>query len=610
MATGNSGTLTYQSVSPAWGSSGSQIKVDWSETYDVATNTSAVTFSNARLTIRGADGSTWITMLLKADGTNIINSDAFRGDFGGSTQSNVEKVMTPSGTWPRTITVQHDSDGTKSITVSASGMRVVNSGYGRNDRFADASETIALTAIPRASSFTVSGTTIGSAMAFAIQRAVSTFTHKLYCKYGSDDYALIADNVGTSYEWTIPESLGGKIPAAMSGTWTLKCETYSGTTLMGETVKTVTLTVPSYSLTGNGWCSAGYSNTGTAAAGINKPVKGYSKLTYSTDKTRVSTRYGATLNNPTVTANGSDVSGGQTITAINNTVSFRITDSRGKSLTEDVVITAFDYSSPTVTGVSAERCSSAGTADDEGMFWYAQATANISPIDGANTYTLMAAIKPAGGSYGAENALTSGAKSVFGGALSPTASYVVRITITDALNNSSQIEIQIPTSAVTFNARNGGRGFAFGKYAEADDLFDVEWDTRIRGDLNVDGEGNIAKISDFAYRAIEGSVAAVYDQFVPVVSTLLPAGYTYLVLATVDTNIDYDRAYVIRITGCDYTRTVRPNSQYGGGGMIYGFVAPKTSATTVAVEYYASYNTAQNARATMVVLRLPKMSSF
>ena len=487
---GNSGTLTYQSTSPAWGASGSQIRIDWNETYDITTNKSVVTFSNARLTVRGADGSTWITMLLKAGGENIINSDAFRGDFGGSVQAGVEKAFAPQGTWPRSVTVTHAADGTASLTVTASGIRVRNTGYDRNDRFGAASDTLTLTTIPMASSFVVSGTTIGSDMRFAISRASSSFTHKIYYKHEDGYYTLLAENVGTSYTWSIPEGVGAQIPTEMSGRFVLKVETYNGAAMMGEATKTVTLTIPNYSLTGSGWYSAGYSNTGTAASGIAKPVKGYSKLTYSATSSGVSTRYGAALGTPTVTVNGAAAQSGQILTSLSTAVVFRIADSRGKTLSATVTVTALDYSQPTVTNVSAKRCDAGGTDDDEGMFWYAKATASVSSLEGANTYTLTAAIKTAGGSYGAENALASGAKSVFGGTLSATTSYVVRITITDALGNSSQTEIQIPTMEVTFNAKNGGRGFAFGKTSETDYLLDVAWDERVRGNLTVDGTIN------------------------------------------------------------------------------------------------------------------------
>ena len=486
MAAGLNGTLEFTSRN--WGAyNGSRIRIDWSESYDAAANTSTVTFSNARLTLRGADGTTWISMRLLADGTDVINADTYRGDFGGWLEVNTETVMTPQGTWPKSVTVAHNADGTGSVTVSATGVRVINEGYGRGDTFDDSTVTLALTAIPRASDFAVSGTTIGSMMDISVYRAASAFTHKLYYRFGAEAYTLIAGNVGTSHSWTIPESLGGKIPSAMSGTWQIKCETYNGAALVGETVKAVTLSVPNYSLTGSGWYSASYSNAGTAAAGIAKPVKGYSKLVYAADKTRVTTRFGAALNTPTVTVNGSAIPSGQTMTALTNTVVFKITDSRGKSLTASAAVGTFDYAAPALTGVSAARCSASGTADDEGAFWYAKATASISSIDGANSCTLSAAIKQAGGSYGAENALTSGVKSVFGGALGATTSYTVRIRITDALGSAAQVEVQIPTSAVTFNARPGGNGAAFGKYAETANLLDVAWDERVRGNLTVDG---------------------------------------------------------------------------------------------------------------------------
>ena len=484
MAAGLNGTLEFTSRN--WGTyNGSRIRIDWSETFDTAANTSTVTFSNARLTLRNASGTTWISMRLRADGTDVINADTYRGDFGGWLAADTETALTPQGTWPKSVTVTHSADGTGSVTVSASGMRVLNESYGRSDSFDDTAVTLTLTAIPRASDFAVSGTAIGSAMNISVYRAAPAFTHKLYYRFGADAYTLMAQGVGTSYSWTIPESLGGKIPSATSGTWQIKCETYNGAALVGETVKTVTLTIPNYSLTGSGWYSASYTNTGTAASGIGKPVKGYSKLVYSADKSRVSTRFGATLGAPTVTVNGSAIPSGQTMTAVSNAVVFKITDSRGKSLTASVTVTAFDYANPALAGVSAARCDASGTPDDEGAFWYAKATASISSIDGANTYTLSAAIRPAGGSYGAENTLTSGVKSVFGGSLSATASYTVRIRLTDALGNAAQVEVQIPTMEVTFNAKAGGRAFAFGKTANStpDDTLDVAWNVNVDRDL-------------------------------------------------------------------------------------------------------------------------------
>lgn len=487
------GTITLTSSNFSRGD-GVEIKIKYiEENINVSARTSDVRFYDATMEVKGVDAGTYASILLKANGETIIDAKDYRGDFGAFMVPGVPSVINYSGgTWPKTITVKHNDDGTKTIPVTVTGIVVSNSSWQHGWTIPDYSTTIQLETIAVASSFTVSGTTIGSNMTFAISRASSAFTHKLYYKHGSDAYALIAQGVGTSYTWNIPEAVGGKIPSENSGTFTIKVETYSGGTLLGDATKTVTLTVPNYSLTGSGWYSAGYTNSGTAASGIAKAVKGYSKLTYSAIKSGVSTRYGATLNDPTVAVNGAAIPSGQTLTETSTVVTFRISDSRGKTLSATVTVAALDYAAPSLLNTAAKRCDAGGDEDDEGMFWYARATASVSSLEGANSYTLTAAIRPAGGSYGAENALTSGVKSVFGGTLSATASYTVRIRITDALGNMAQTEVQIPTSAVTFNARPGGNGFAFGKYAETANLLDVDWDARVRGGLTVDGEnGNV-----------------------------------------------------------------------------------------------------------------------
>ena len=94
-----------------------------------------------------------------------------------------------------------------------------------------------------------------------------------------------------------------------------------------------------------------------------------------------------------------------------------------------------------------------------------------------------------GGSYGAGVTLPSGAVGlVTGGAeISADRSYTAKIVVTDSLGNSAEFEENIPTEQVAFHLKEGGRGAAFGKAAEQDELLDVAWDARFREDVQVDG---------------------------------------------------------------------------------------------------------------------------
>ena len=51
--------------------------------------------------------------------------------------------------------------------------------------------------------------------------------------------------VGTSTSWTVPLSLANQVPNGVSGTCTITCKTYNGSTLIGTKTTSLTLTVPS-----------------------------------------------------------------------------------------------------------------------------------------------------------------------------------------------------------------------------------------------------------------------------------------------------------------------------------------------------------------------------
>jgi hypothetical protein len=134
--------------------------------------------------------------------------------------------------------VNHDADGKKSITVSAS-LNIGMSNYGS----ATASFNLLLTNIPRASSITAPDGVMGSDIKITVNRAVDTFKHAIKCAwYGKT--TVIANDVDTSFSWTIPKDFANDIPNLESGWGTLIVETYSDEKKIGEKTATFTATVP------------------------------------------------------------------------------------------------------------------------------------------------------------------------------------------------------------------------------------------------------------------------------------------------------------------------------------------------------------------------------
>ncbi len=94
------------------------------------------------------------------------------------------------------------------------------------------------------SSFTVSNGTLGQTVPITITRHNSQFTHKLWSRYGTGTWGLIAEGVGTSYDWVPPLSLASNAPSATSFNIEISVDTYLGSTYIGEVHKTITLSIP------------------------------------------------------------------------------------------------------------------------------------------------------------------------------------------------------------------------------------------------------------------------------------------------------------------------------------------------------------------------------
>lgn len=122
----------------------------------------------------------------------------------------------------RTITVQHADDGTGVFVVRAH----FNGSGGYSPGNLDiGSQTITLTTIPRGSTVSVSDGVIGKQVDISIDRKIGDATHTLRYAWGNKQ-GKIADNVGTSYKWTIPEDFADDIPNSTSGWGTIYVDTY------------------------------------------------------------------------------------------------------------------------------------------------------------------------------------------------------------------------------------------------------------------------------------------------------------------------------------------------------------------------------------------------
>lgn len=143
----------------------------------------------------------------------------------------------------RTITVRHADDGSGVFGVHAH----FNGSGGYSPGNLDiGNQGITLTTIPRGSSVSVPEGFIGNQVDITIDRKIAGATHTLRYVWGNKQ-GKIADNVGTSFKWTIPADFANDIPNATSGQGTIYVDTY----VDGKLIQTQSTTLTASVVTNN-----------------------------------------------------------------------------------------------------------------------------------------------------------------------------------------------------------------------------------------------------------------------------------------------------------------------------------------------------------------------
>ena len=453
------------------------LRVDWTQAKNVSANTSTITanvylVNDWSLSISGRSDNS-----ITIDGT----AQTFSSPSIGSTGTHLLGTVSQ--------TVSHASDGSKSLTISAVfNIRATLSGtyYGSNT----ASATITLDSIPRASSVSAANATMGSATSISISRASSAFTHTLTYTFGSATGTIVTKTTATSVSWTPPVSLASQIPKAVTGTCTITCTTYNGSTNIGSKTCTLTLTVPaSVKPTITSLTAARVDGDVPSSWGIYVQTKSKATLTIN----GASGSYGSTITAYSISGGGYTSTASSFTTGFLNssgTITFTatVTDSRGRtSAAATVSITVQAYAPPSFQSYLSQRCLSSGTINEDGTYIRGLLTFQFSSCGGKNTVSGSIKYKRTTVSTwtAVSAAFTSGAAVVFGsGGISTEYSYDVQYTLTDAFSSVSIQDI-ISTAAVVMDFKQGGKGVAVGKVAEKDNCFEVseDWDVRVYGKL-------------------------------------------------------------------------------------------------------------------------------
>lgn len=414
------------------------------------------------LTING------VAVWKSASGGTTVNSAAYA-------QNTTFTLASGTTDW-----ITHGSDGKKTVAISAS--------YKTNNQTSGViwicpllslSGSFAITTIPRASSISsFPNFTIGNSFTVTLSRASSSFTHNLTLKVGSIVITSVT-GVGTSYAFSLTTAEENKIyqatPNADKATITLTCQTRSGSSNIGSAVsKNATASMPSSivptigSITHEEAVAAvtlsGVGNYIQSISRVDMSIIGAAGVKYSTIKSYSITVDGKTYNSQSAISNVIQGNGQLKITG-------KVTDSRGRTVSQDIFITVTPYSKPKITLFKIERCNSLGITDPMGGYAIANAIGgaiSIKPNDTElnhityyiryrirNTTTWNTLISDTTGIELQKNGVI--------GEVDPTVTYDFRLEITD-LFSTDQKDTILPTGAVPMSW--GKEGVGFGKVWE------------------------------------------------------------------------------------------------------------------------------------------------
>lgn len=304
------------------------------------------------------DGYTWGGATRGDIGTcRMVINGSVVGSF-GMALNNGAGPGTGLGSSSGSTRIYHNSDGTKSISAyidfvqGGSDMHVSSTASG--------SQTITLSTIPRASVPTVSKSTADAGSQITVYtNKKASFTHTITYSIGSAS-GTIGTGVVDSVNWTIPKELLKQFTTTATGSCTISCTTYNGSTKIGDT-KTCTLNI---SVPTDAYPSASISSIVENNTYVKNKNASITVQTIS-DKTvnvTASGQYGATIKSITV-ANGVSTgkltaSGSVRMTGLSSgTYTMSVTDSRGITKTVTSTQTYYSYRAPQITEATCARTS-------------------------------------------------------------------------------------------------------------------------------------------------------------------------------------------------------------------------------------------------------------
>lgn len=411
-------------------------------------------------------------------GTGTVYARINGGVYSAGISTGQKITSTPIrlGTWD--VTISHDADGSKAISVT---------GWISHSQFSSSEQgyTHTLTTIPRQANITESSNFTDVQNPTIKFSNPGGFNMSVWLEPNPNGpHLAVRDNIPNtgSYTWELTDEERNQLREACKGkTCTIRIGLYSNNKQWAsyhDRTYTITNANPSFtSITAtpvNPFGSLYLQGKSSIKLTVNgaKGIYGSTITTYSIKGGDYS--YSGESN--TYTTDVLSKSGDITFTAT-------ITDSRGFTASKTVKVTITAYTLPTLT-FETYRCDSSGTKDIiKGTYIYVKPTFTYCVITGNAIKTKSIKINNTSKS----TAFNSGQGYVFSGyALNTT--HEVEVSITDNVGNTVTVIHDIDIGKVILNIPPHKNGVGWGRYCDKEGEFQIEYDLNIFGKILKNGE--------------------------------------------------------------------------------------------------------------------------
>lgn len=465
------------------GSSGSKYDI-WAEvnenSHSIKNNTSNLT---VKLKLKRNDGyASSAFNLNKSENFAKITIDGSTKASGNLEIDTRNSAVVTLCSW--TGDILHDSSGKLTVTVGATFTMGLTSLTGGS-----VSGKFNCVTIPRVTPFSLNKSSVncGDSLSLSLSPYSSEFSHKVVYSINKVNQTISIAKGTTQVDLTVPKEWANQLLNSNQGVINFELKTYSGSELIGSTSKNIKILIPATDDFLPDYTYYIKKNKNGVVPGIwDALVQNISTIEITINSFQG--KFGATCSTNCIMLDNVKKYTESAVFELTKPgklkLKIRVTDSRGLYREKETLINVDEYSLPGLICNNIFRCDSDGKPNDNGTNILIDFTKKYSSIRGLNAaYVKVKYRKNSETGYSSLIQLGS-TPFILSGNFERESSYDLVFEITDMLTKTPvETTRTLPSGEIPFNIKKGGKGAAFGCYAETDNELTVGYNLNIKGNI-------------------------------------------------------------------------------------------------------------------------------